>query len=345
MEGPELVKKLGVYLSTKYPARKNLVLENPNRIFGGASRETWILDVAFDEAGTQKIVVRITQDSALIETDEAIEYHAYSAFYGTSVPVPEPLFLEQDKSHIGFRFVVIAAVTGKAASIMEQDPYLEHREKVGLQKWKILGDIAAMDPAAVGLTDKLPAPKATGDALKQLEYWEKVINDDAPEPQPIAQAAIRWMKKNLPPEPARTCVVHGDYRTGNYMVDDAGDITAILDWEMCHLGDPLEDLGWALSPLWCFGDEAKSGGTIPRADAIALWKKTSGFDIAPHALDWWEKFACVKGLAIWLSAADEFISGKNTDSVNLFPAWRCVDVHNRILISLFRDQQKTGQTS
>src|SRR6201999_3457195 len=110
----------------------------------------------------------------------------------------------------------------------------------------------------------------------ELDRWEKVIDEDEREPQPIARAAIRWLRKHPPPPAQKICVVHGDYRTGNFLHDNQGTIRAVLDWEMAHLGDPLEDLGWALDPLWSHGDPSRPAGTLPRADAIALWEAASG---------------------------------------------------------------------
>ena len=64
-----------------------------------------------------------------------------------------------------------------------------------------------------------------------------MIDEDELTPQPIARAAIRWLRRSPPPHPRRLSVVHGDYRTGNFLFDAEGRIRAILDWEMCHLGD------------------------------------------------------------------------------------------------------------
>ena len=68
------------------------------------------------------------------------------------------------------------------------------------------------------------------------------------EPQPIIRAAIRWLRANPPPPPERVSVVHGDYRVGNFLYTKEG-IHGIVDWEMAHLGDPLEDLAWSFMEL------------------------------------------------------------------------------------------------
>ena len=115
------------------------------------------------------------------------------------------------------------------------------------------------------------------------------------------------------------------------MVVEDGEIRAILDWEMSHLGDPLEDLAWAIDPLWAGADPARPGGMIPRAQAIDTWEKASGLKADAKALHWWEIFASLKGAAIWISAAREYEEGRNIDPVNAFSGWYCLSVHNLVL--------------
>jgi aminoglycoside phosphotransferase (APT) family kinase protein len=165
----------------------------------------------------------------------------------------------------------------------------------------------------------------------EVARWEREIDEDEREPQPIARAAIRWLKRNPPPPAQKISVVHGDYRTGNFLYDGEGNVRAILDWEMTHLGDPLEDLGWALDPLWSHHNPARPAGTVTREHAIAFWEQTSGLKAEPRALFWWEIFASLKGLAIWISAAREYGDGRNTDPVNLFSGWYCTAFHNKVL--------------
>ena len=112
----------------------------------------------------------------------------------------------------------------------------------------MLGQIAALDPAARGVTDVMPATTPETCASEQLEYWAKVIVDDELHPNPVAHAAIRWLRRNSPPPAQKLSLVHGDYRMGNFLYSPGGDLIAVLDWEMAHVGDPLEDLAWSMDP-------------------------------------------------------------------------------------------------
>ena len=98
----------------------------------------------------------------------------------------------------------------------------------------------------------------------RADHWLRDLDDDELEPQPITRAAIRWLRANPPPPAQRISVVHADYRTGNFLVDERGTIRGILDWELAHLGDPLEDLAWGINRVWCWNRDERAGGLLPK---------------------------------------------------------------------------------
>ena len=205
--------------------------------------------------------------------------------------------------------------------------------ELGRRKWTILGQIARADPVALGLAAVLPATRAEDVWRRELDHWEGVLDADETEPLPVIRAAIRWLRANPPPPAQKVAVVHGDYRTGNFLYDTQGGIHGVLDWEMCHLGDPLEDLGWSFNPVWYFG-QGKPGGLLPRDEAIAAWEAASGLVAAPDALKWWELFACVKGQAIWVSSARTWLDGANRDPILVYPAWALIDAQDRAALKV-----------
>jgi aminoglycoside phosphotransferase (APT) family kinase protein len=322
----DISQRLQAYLADKLGAR-DLDVAGLARIAGGASRETYRFRARYSHAGRKldrALILRRDPPASLIETERATEYRAYEAFHKLGLPVPEPIALELDSPALDRPFFVMEEVENcSVGSILMPDPYGAHREKVGEQFFSILGKIAAAD--FEGETD----PRRCW--AHEVARWEKVIDEDEHEPQPIARAAIRWLKRNPPPPAKKICVVHGDYRTGNFLVDANGTIRAILDWEMTHLGDPLEDLGWAIDPLWSHGDPAHPAGTVDRERAFAIWEEASGMTIDRAALFWWEIFASLKGIAIWISAAREYAEGRNADAVNAFSGWYCLAFHNKVL--------------
>ncbi len=326
----ELEDRLAIYLRGKLGA-PDLTVANLSRIPGGASRETYKFRASY--GGRERgLILRRDPTASLIETERTAEYRAYEAFHALGLPVPEPIALELDPAPLERPFFIMEEIENcTAGSIMSTDPFGPHRQKVGEQFFAALGKIASVDPRDVGLGDFEGEQDIHEVAMHEVARWEKVVNDDEREPQPIVRAALRWLKRNPPPPAQKIAVVHGDYRTGNFLIDEAGDIRAILDWEMAHLGDPLEDLGWAIDPLWSGGDVEHPGGMIARAEAIALWEKTSGLKADPNALHWWEIFASLKGAAIWMSAACEYAEGRNIDPINGFSGWYCLAFHNKVL--------------
>jgi aminoglycoside phosphotransferase (APT) family kinase protein len=325
-----LTAALCAYLSGKLGA-PDLSVHDLARIPGGASRETYRFRARYGGA-ERKLILRRDPPASLIETERSTEYRAYQAFHKLGLPVPEPIALELDGTVLERPFFIMAEIeNAQVGSILAPDPYGAHRDKIGRQFWSILGRIARADPHALGLGDFDGATSADGCWRHEVARWEKVIDEDEGEPQPIARAALRWLKRHPPPPAAKISVVHGDYRSGNFLFDNDGEIRAILDWEMAHLGDPLEDLGWALDPLWAHHDPSHPAGTLAREDAIAVWEEASGLKADRAALAWWEIFASLKGCAIWISAAHEYTTRRNDDPVNAFSGWYCLAFHNRVL--------------
>ncbi len=326
----ELADRLELYLRGRLDA-PDLVVSDLARIPGGASRETYRFRARF--AGEERaLILRRDPPSSLIETARDAEYRAYEAFHGLGLPVPEPVALELDPTPLDRPFFIMEAIENcTAGSILAPDPYGAHRETVGKQFYSVLGRIARVDPRDVGLNDFDGETDIHDVARHEVARWERVIAEDEREPQPIVRAALRWLKRHPPPPAQKISVVHGDYRTGNFLVDDKGEIRAVLDWEMAHLGDPLEDLGWAIDPLWSGGQPETPGGMLPRAEALRLWEQASGLKAEPEALYWWEIFASLKGAAIWISAAREYAEGRNIDPINAFSGWYCLAFHNKVL--------------
>jgi len=291
------------------------------RIPGGASRETYRLDV---ECGgeTKRLILRRDPPGSLIDTERKIEFEAIRSFHGSGLPVPEAVALEEGGAELERPFFIMGRIDGgKAQSPFSMPPYGEHAEAIGEQFYSHLGAIARAEVSGLPLATVIDTPAADACWKRELDYWEGVIDADEEHPQPIVRACIRRLRASPPPPARKLSVVHGDYRTGNFMHDGAGRIVALLDWEMAHIGDPLEDLGWAMEPLWCYGETDRVSGMIPKEQAIAIWEKASGLKVDLKAFAWWELFASVKGQAIWISSAKEYRKGGFKDPVLGLSGW------------------------
>jgi len=326
-----LADQLQTYLTRLWG--EPVAVSDLTRIPGGASRETYRFDARV--GGQSKgLILRRDPVGSLIDTDRRLEFLAYRSFFGRGVPVPEPVALEEEGAELERPFFIMGRVDGgKAASPFTVVPYGEHAQALGEQFFSILGAISATDPANLPITEVAEAAAPDECWRRELDYWEGVIDADEQHPQPIVRAAIRRLRRE-PPAPAQAIrVVHGDYRSGNFLHDEKGKIIAILDWEMAHLGDPLEDLGWAIDPLWAHfeAEQGRVAGMIDRAQAIAIWEQTSGLKADPAALAWWELFNAVKGMGIWISAAKEYRDGGFNDPVLGISGWYTARRHDQII--------------
>ncbi|MGK4580008.1 phosphotransferase family protein [Kitasatospora sp. HPMI-4] len=209
------------------------------RLFeGGRSNLTYLL-----EDGSTRWVLRRPPLGHVLATahDMAREHRVLSALHPTRVPVPRPLLLVQDESVIGAPFYLMRYVPGTphrdAAALTALGPQRVHA--LGLHLVDTLVDLHAVDPTAVGLAD---FGRPAGFLERQLRRWGKQL--DASRSREVAgvDELHEQLAKTLPasPEPA---LVHGDYRLDNVLVGPDDRITAVLDWEMSTVGDPLTDLG------------------------------------------------------------------------------------------------------
>jgi aminoglycoside phosphotransferase (APT) family kinase protein len=331
----ELADRIADYARHRLPEARDVRVSELDRIYGGASRETYRFRLHVGDE-QRRLILRRDPPGSLIETERAVEFNAYRAFYGTSVPVPEPVWLEEDARWLDHPFFVMQELPDLEArpQMVVAPPYDAHAEKLGLQKWSILGEISKADPVARGLVGVMEPVAPEQAWQRELSYWEGVIDEDELAPQPIIRAAIRWLRAHPPLPAQKLSVVHGDYRTGNFLFDTEGRIHAILDWEMAHLGDPLEDLAWGINRVWCWARDDRVGGLLPKPRAIEIWEASSGLRADPVALHWWEIFSCVKGQGIWLSSAREFQEGKNQDPILALAAWMQINAQDRAALEL-----------
>lgn len=339
----EIVDRFKAYVSHKIPDAQNIEIGTVNQIFGGASRETFSIGLSYkqkDEEVSQRVILRREFEHGIIETDTVTEFNAYKAFYDTDVPVPKVMWLEQDPKWLDTPFFVMEEIMGceDANRLFTEPPYNAVRDKTGETFCRIMATIAKTDPADVGLHGKLDAPAPDECWKRELDYWEADSIKNELEPQPLLRSAIRRLRRSPPPPAQRIVVVHGDMRAGNFLFNQAGEIKAILDWEMMHIGDPLEDLAWSLNILWSWSEPDKLGLMIPREQAIRIWEETSGFKADPEALYWWELFTSVKGMAIWISMASIYVTGSNTDPIIPYGGLFAGDLQRRILLQQMEEK-------
>ena len=328
-----LAQRLTAYLSKRWAV--DVSTENIEQIPGGASRETYRLKLSVD-GQPRRVILRRDPPSSLIDTERSLEYRTYEAAYRAGIPVPEPILLEEDTAVLERPFSLMAEVTGCESAVpnLAMPEYDEVRDTIARTKWTLLGELASRDITALGVTDFMEVPEHP--ARRELDYWANVLRTDALTRQPVAEATIRWLERHLPEPSDQLCLVHGDYRSGNFLYNRAGEIPALLDWEKAHIGDPLEDLAWSLDPLWAWPEQTLAGGLLPRREAIEFWEAASGFKVDLVRFKWWQVFASLKGLAIWVSSTEDFANGATREPILAIAGWLMSDRQNRILVDRLR---------
>jgi aminoglycoside phosphotransferase (APT) family kinase protein len=328
---------LAAYLSPRLAGDGPVTIANLLRIPGGASRETWRFDAYWREGTVKReaaLILRKDPPASLLETDREAEYAFYSSFAGTPVPVPTMRWLEPDASVLGGPFFIMdRLMTGETNTANLQLPrYDDARPAIARRMYEILGEIHTFDWTLAPLAKVTPIPTVETCWSKELGHWETVINENEISPQPIARAAIRWLRNNPPPPAQRVSVVHGDYRVGNFMYDTDRQIHAIFDWEMAHLGDPLEDLSWSCLENWQWARDGRPGGIVSREEATAIWETATGFKADSVAMAWWDVFNCVKAQGIWVTGAKSFQDGRSNELILAVVAYSLINRQDEILL-------------
>jgi aminoglycoside phosphotransferase (APT) family kinase protein len=151
------------------------------------------------------------------------------------------------------------------------------------QAGRILARIHAMDVSAIGGLPPLEA--GVSPAARSLEQQREVI-DRFGEPHPTFELGLRWLENEMPESPDRT-LVHGDFRNGNFIVGPEG-IRAVLDWELAHVGDPIEDLGWLCVRSWRYGVVDKAVGGFGRIEELCTaYEAAGGRGANPERVRYW----------------------------------------------------------
>jgi aminoglycoside phosphotransferase (APT) family kinase protein len=250
--------------------------------------------------------------------------------------VPEPLFLDAHGTDLGTPgFLMREVAGGRAASPFEPLPYGEAAAETGRALFTALGQLHALAPDTA---DRAALPAQ--DAAARLAHWKADIAAHRLRPEPIAEAACRWLEAHLPPASGPPALVHGDFRSGNFLVDSDNWLLALLDWEMAHIGDPMEDLAWALDPLWSHDAPDRAAGTCARADAIAAWETASGRRFDTEQWAWWRLFAGYQGLAIWIRSSFEVARGRTIDPAILFAGLYPYRFHNAQVARMLQELAK-----
>ncbi|HEY2051214.1 MAG TPA: phosphotransferase family protein [Caulobacteraceae bacterium] len=259
------------------------------RMSAGATQEIWRFGVFRGDVETPVILRRAPGGVRVSDTAVglATEARLIEAAGRVGVPVPPVLCVLEEEDGLGQGFVM-GFVEGETLGgrIARGDALAGARPALARQCGEILARIHTLDPADFpGLRRATPAELvAQYRASYEASQW----------PRPVLDLTFRWLETHCPPAPERPRLVHGDFRNGNLMVGPEG-VRAVLDWEIAHVADPMEDLGWICVTPWRFGVLDKPvGGFGEREELWAGYEAAGGDPVNRAHAHWWEVYGSMR---------------------------------------------------
>ena len=241
------------------------------------------------------------------------EFLSLSALRSSAVPTPRAFYASDDISILGAPFFVCERVKGDTPLPWGgQGSALDgaRRESLARDFIDALAALHSFDWRASSLARWGESVTIDNAAALQIEEWRQRFHRWALRPHPMAHRAFAWLGQNQP-KASRVAIVHGDYRLGNFL-ERNDRITAILDWELVHLGDPIEDLGWAFLPQYR-GGTGLVCGLASETEFLARYEARSGASIDRGALKFYIVFSLLKLALTHMAAARCFEDGRFND--------------------------------
>jgi len=305
-----MCRRLGEHLSAK--AGSLIEIETFERRSPGFSWITYSF-VARDRSGRRrKLILRVGPPNGLFAPYSVLpQVYALQSMANSRVPVPGLVSYSEEGEGLGYPFFICEHVAGDVAA-----PWLgsgaseEHRSRIVVQFIDILAALHTADwqhlPLRLLVDGITPGERVERAPLAE---WRALISRPLNRYYPLLDWAGHWLDANCP-APPRMSIVHGDYRIGNFLELD-GRITAILDWELTHIGDPHQDLGWALVPTFN-GGSRKMYGVMERGAVIDRYQNAAGIALSSRSLAYYEAFAFYQMAAIQICGIHAFeVAGFN----------------------------------
>jgi aminoglycoside phosphotransferase (APT) family kinase protein len=261
----------------------------------GNGQETWFLEVE-DGTGRRSLVLRRSAAASTLGwTERRREYEVLRALARTDLPVPEVIWLEAERSPLGRPYFVMERAPGAPLGRADGETRALVAERLGT--W--LARLHAVAPDSLEVELERPRDGSVA-AREELRTWRERYLADRLEPVPLLGGLLAWLEREAPADPAPVALLWGDPGPHNVLVA-AGEVSALLDWELSHLGHPLEDLGAA---LWaCLGE-------LDPELVIAAYERESGTSVERRTLRWFECFACVNRSIMLIAGVRAYVEGR-----------------------------------
>lgn len=308
------------------------------QLVGGASRDLWTFKVETGATGgdaaavRQFVVRRHMRDLSDASTGIEIECGVMSAAYEAGVRLPRPYYHGVDAD--GFPFFIMDFVEGEtlAPRLFRREAFADARGKIARQLGEFLAPIHRIDCQGQ-LKEVLGEAPTENPAKSSFDQYVENYRRIAANPHPVFELAFRYLEERMP-RGGEICLVHGDYRLGNVVFGPEG-IRSILDWELAHYGDPMEDLAWTVVRAWRFGhDDKPVAGLGSREELHAGYRAAGGGPIDLGRAKWWEVYGNLRWGIITLMQGSHFLNRSTRDLEKGAIGRRAVEVEAELLYQI-----------
>ncbi|HEY3795879.1 MAG TPA: phosphotransferase family protein [Bradyrhizobium sp.] len=273
--------ELGRCVASWYPGATGITAAA--KLSGGASQETWSFDIVHASGNVGAILRRAPQGYGAAPTRAAgldAEATLMQLAHDAGLPSPKVMHVLRPEDDLGTGFIM-QRIEGETIGrkILRDKQFSKARPLLARQLGRAAAGIHGLDAA------KLPTLRRTiaTDEIADLEREYRSFNW----PRPVFELALRWLRERDPGPPPEVTLVHGDFRHGNLIIGSDG-LRAVLDWELAHLGDPMEDLGWVCVNSWRFGEIDKPVGGFGSREELFAGYEAAGRRADPDRAKFWE---------------------------------------------------------
>ena len=291
-------------------AAHGATLTSVKPLHGGACQENFKVELTVD-GRPQTMALRSDAKSSLPGSiQRKAEFSVIEAATKAGVKTPAARWLSLDLLRQGADAYFLDWVSGEAIGRrVVRNPELDGaRAKLPGELAATLARLHTITPATTTLPLRLPRASPAEDALRDLLE----MMDRMPGVYPAVEFGLQWLSARIPNE-REVVLVHGDFRTGNFMVTPDG-LSAVLDWEFARWGSPYEDLGWISVRDWRFNRlDLPVGGFSKRAPFYAAYAQASGRAVDERAVLWWEIVGNLRWALGSVNQGERYLSGEQTD--------------------------------
>ncbi len=293
---------LGRCVASWYPGATGVI--NAIRLSGGASQETWSFDIEHPGGNVGAILRRAPQGygaaparAAGLNAEAILMQRAYDA----GVPSPRVLHVLQPRDKLGTGFIM-QRVEGEtiARKILRDEKFASARPLLARQLGKVAAGIHGLPLAKLPDLRRMTAAKEIAELERDYRGFEW--------PRPVFELALRWLRDRDPGPSPEVTLVHGDFRHGNLIIGPEG-LRAVLDWELAHTGDPMEDLGWICVNSWRFGEIDKPVGGFGAREELFAGYESTGRRVDPERVKFWEVMGTLRWGVMCCGMMQRFRSG------------------------------------